>query len=206
MRKRQGMREVATPMLTCSALSTCCSLPASDLRYDGLHFNGKGYKLAADMVMQALQLADRYLQGPAWSVISPSDAPGQLTQACSSSNAENGTTACQTNLPEPMLPGNYTPQTKLCAAKRRLLMLAESNVGWVYSADDTGWWTLSTLPSSWRTCAHKCTWALQRSPASLGPLKLPLTCMAAMNVTQAPYRCLCFKTRCLVNTSSSSSG
>lgn len=92
-----------------------------------------------------------------------------------------------------MLPGNYAPQTKLCAAKHRLLMLAEANVGWVYSADDTGWWTLSTLPSSWRTCAHTCTWALQRSPASLGPLKLQghwehklsLTCMAAMNVTQA---------------------
>lgn len=65
------------------------------------------------MVMRVLQLADQYLQGPAWSVISTSDAPGQLTQACSSSHAENGTTACQTTLFEPMLPGNYAPQTKL---------------------------------------------------------------------------------------------
>lgn len=72
-------------------------------------------------------------------------------------------------------------------------MLAESNVGWVYGADDTGWWTLSTLPSSWRTCVHTRTWAVQSSPASLGPLKLQghwehklsLTFMSAMNVTQA---------------------
>lgn len=199
-------------MLTCSAPSTCCSLPASDLRYDGLHFNDTGYKLPADMVMRALQLADRYLQGPAWLAFLPSDTPGQLTQVCSSSNAENGTTACQITLPEPMLPGNYAPQTKLCAAKRRLLMLAESYVGWVYSADDTGWWTLSTLPSSERTCAHTYIWALQRSPASLGPLKLQghcchtrffVACMAAMNVTRAD-RCTT-QVSVLQDTSTSSS-
>lgn len=94
----------------------------AEVRRDGLHFNERGHKFAADFFMRAVHVARSYMI--------------PVTTAAAAQPAPALPVSASNWLPDPMLPNNHPRQTTACAIKHILPSLVIQNSGRDFRAED----------------------------------------------------------------------